>query len=220
MQKVMRFLEAKVEWLALVIAVGFLGWCAWTYLINDPVSKTLENTPVGPANVDAFIDSHAAQRLREKMDPNATPPSFQVDDFTKAIELKIGLDNVQPPQFANANFDYAPYDASVTNGLSPRMGPPVVQLPTIPTAQPLLAASSLNTLAPAASGNGASPAANTAPAKGKDVRLVVAAFTIPWNDIFTQWNTSFGPEKPGQPFRLNPAGFQIVQITAYRSEKI
>ena len=67
MQKVLKFLEARVEWFAVGIAMIFLGWCAWTYLVNDPAARKLETVDVGPSNVDKFIDEHAAQRLREKV---------------------------------------------------------------------------------------------------------------------------------------------------------
>ncbi len=50
--------------------------------------------------------------------------------------------------------------------------------------------------------------------------MVVAAFTIPWSDLYNQWNKSFGPPQPGGLPRLQPADFQILAITAYRDEKI
>jgi len=225
MQKVIRFLEAHVEWLALGIAVLFLGWTVYTYLIGDPVAVKLDNTEVSPANIDTYIDTHAAQRLREKFDPNATPPNFTVEPFVDAIKSKITLDPTQPTELAGTAFDYAPFDASNVTGPAQKMGQPVLQLPTLPPAQPLLAAAALDTIAPpqaanppaaaAVAGGGAAPVAG-----GKDVRLVVAAFTIPWSDLFAQWESSFGPPKIGQQPRLAPAEFQILAVTAYRSEKI
>jgi len=109
MEKVTKFLEANVEWFALGLAVLFLGWTAWTYLINDPVSGTLDNNPVNPSNVDSFIDGHAAEKLRNKMDPNTPVPDFKVEDFTQSIQAKISLDPLEPPQLASTDWDYAPF---------------------------------------------------------------------------------------------------------------
>jgi hypothetical protein len=216
MQKVTRFLETNVEWFALGLAVLFLGWTTYTYLVMDPVAVTLENTQVSPGNVDSFIDTHAAQRLRDKMDPNAPVPSFDVPEFKPLFQEKIALDGLLPPQLATVDFDYSPFDVTTTPTRAGNMGPPVVQLPTLPVAQPLLAAAALDTIPPPAPANGA--AAN--PGNGKDVRLVVAAFTIPWNALYAQWNASFGPPGLGQRPRLTPAEFQVVAISAYRSEMV
>lgn len=214
MQKVTRFLESNVEWFALGLAVLFLGWTTWTYLINDPVSRPLENSQVNPSDVDSFIDAHAAQRLRDKMDPNTPVPDFHVPDYTLTIRDKIAGQDIQTPELATTYWDYAPFDVSSIENAPRNQGPPVVQLPTPPIPQPLLVAAALDTISPPAPANGA--VANTG--SGKDVRLVVAAFTISWDDLYKQWNTSFGPAGLGQPARLAPAGFQITAVTAYRSE--
>jgi hypothetical protein len=216
MQKVLRFLESNVEWFGLGLAVLFLGWTAYTYLVMDPVARTLESVQVSPGNVDSFIDGHAAQRLRDKMDPNAEVPSFDVPEFKPLFQEKIALDGLQPPQLATTYFDYSPFDVTTTPERLGNSGPPVVQLPTVPAPQPLLAAAALDTIPPPAAANGAP--AN--PGNGKDMRLVVAAFTIPWNTLYAQWNTSFGPPGLGQQPRLTPAEFQVVTVTAYRSEMI
>jgi hypothetical protein len=94
MQKVIRFLESNVEWLALGIAALFLGWTIYTYLIGDPVSRTLEGHAVSPADVDKVIDAGAAQHLRDKFDPNATLPNFTVDHFVDSVKSKIILEQI------------------------------------------------------------------------------------------------------------------------------
>jgi hypothetical protein len=119
---------------------------------------------------------------------------------------------------ATTSFDYSPFDVTTTPQRQGNMGLPVVQLPILPVAQPLLAAAALDTIQPPAPANANGAAAN--PGNGKDVRLVVAAFTIPWNALYSQWNGSFGPPGLGQQSRLTPAEFQVVAITAYRSEMI
>jgi hypothetical protein len=224
MQKVVKFLESNVEWICLAIAVLYLGWAAWTYLLNDPTAKQLEGHTVGVGSVDKFIDENAAQRLREKMNPDVEPPKFEVKPFNEAFLAAINMDNVAPTQLADADFDYSPFDSATMPGINPaKGGNPVQQLPTLPAAHPLLALAGLNTLAPAQNNGGApaGPAApGAAPAPGKDVRMVIAAFTIPWTDLYDQWNKSFGPIAPGGQPRLSPANFQLVELTAYRSEKI
>jgi len=221
MQKVVAFLEAHVEWFALGIAAAFLGWTIYSYLIVDPVARKLEGIDVNPGTVDSIIDQHAAERLREKMDPNnATVPNFSVPDFTQSFQQKIGLDGLQPPQLAGLDFDYAPFDVSAMPGSTENAGAPVDHLPTLPVPQPMLTAAALDTLSPAQNQNGGAAPQGAAPAAGKDVRLVVAAFTIPFNEIYNQWNSAFGSAQPGQKPRLAPADFQILAITAYRSELV
>jgi|GEM_PF-1214454 hypothetical protein len=217
MQKIVRLLESSVEWIALASALAFLGWCAFYYLISDPISKEMEGHTVNPGTVDSVIDQGAAQRLREKMG-DVQPPSFKVEDFSLAIDSQLRMDSFKPQQVASGVFDYSPFDIAKLPGAPNQLGVPVQQLPTLPAAHPLLVAAALDTFALPA---GAAPAAAPAsPVPGKDTRLVVATFTIPWTDLYDQWNKSFGPPKPGGQARLNPADFQILSVTAYRSEKI
>ena len=220
MQKILRFLESSVEWIALVIALAFLGWSAFYYLISDPVSRQMEGHAVSPGTVDSVIDQNAAERLRTKMG-DVQVPSFTVEDFTVAIDSQLRMDPYKPSEVASGVFDYSPFDIAKLPGGPNKLGVPVQQLPTMPAARPLLVAAALDTFAPPPAAAGAAPpAAPAAPAVGKDTRLVVAAFTIPWTDLYDQWNKSFGPPKPGGQARLTPADFQILSITAYRSEKI
>jgi hypothetical protein len=220
MQKIVRFLESSVEWVALAIAVAFLGWCAFYYLLSDPVSRQMEGQTVSPGNVDNAIDQGSAERLRKKIG-EAQVPSFSVDDFSIAIDSQLRMDPYKPQELASGVFDYAPFDNTKLTEQRNPLGEPVERLPTIPAAHPLLVAAALDTFAPPAPAAGVAPPA-PAPAApgGKDTRLVVAAFTIPWSDIYDQWDKSFGPAKPGGQPRLNPADFQILAITTYRSEKI
>jgi hypothetical protein len=215
MQKVLRFLESSVEWIALGIAVIFLGWATYYYLISNPISQKLEGQSVDPGSVDQFIADHAAKRLQDKM-ADVQVPSFNVEDFTLALDQKLALDGTKPMELASGDFDYSPFDIGNLPGAISKLGVPVQVLPTLPAAQPLLVAAALDTLAPA---NAAAQSSGAATG-GKDTRLVVAAFTIPWSDIFDQWNKSFGPPQPGAQPRLTPADFQILGITAYRDEKI
>jgi len=224
MQKVIRFLEAGVQWIALVIAVGYLGWAAFAYLISDPVSVSLGGQQVNPATIDNFIDTHAAQVLRDKFDPNVQVPSFAVQPFGDDFNRRLALNDEKPMELATGVFAYQPFEPTGTLGQNAKLLNPVQSLPTLPAAHPVLVAAALNTLAPPAA-PGAAPAGPAAvpvanPVPGKDVRLVVAAFTISWDELYKQWNSSFGPPVPGQQPRLSPADFQILQITAFRSEKI
>jgi hypothetical protein len=215
MQKIVRFLESSVEWVALAIALAFLGWCAFYYLLSDPVSRPMDGHTVNPGTVDNAIDQGAAEGLRQKMG-DVQVPSFTIEDFTLAIDSQIRMDSYKPTQVASGVFDYSPFDIAKLPGNTNQLGVSVKQLPTMPEAHPLLVAAALDTFAPPAAA-GAAPAG--APA-GKDARLVVAAFTIPWTELYDQWNKSFGPPNPGALPRLSPADFQVIAITAYRSEKI
>jgi len=219
MQKIVRFLESSVEWIALAIALAFLGWCAFYYLLSDPVSRPMDGHSVNPGNVDSYIDQGAAERLRTKMG-DVQVPSFTVEQFPAALDSQLSMDSVKPLQVASGVFDYSPFDIAKLPGVNNVVGVPVQQLPTMPAAHPMLVAAALDTFAPPAAAGAAPPAAPAAPAAGKDTRLVVAAFAIPWSDLYDQWNKSFGPPNPGAQPRLSPADFQILIIKAYRSEKI
>jgi hypothetical protein len=205
MQKVVRLLESSVEWIVLAIAVAYLGWVAYAYLLNDPVAKPLEGTMVNPGSVDSFIETHAAQRLADQMH-DVEVPSFVVDDSTQIFDGWLQMDSINQPALASADFDYAPFDSGNLVAGNEGKVTPVTQLPTLPPAQPALVAAALNTLAPPAGAQGG----------GKNVRLVIAGFTLSWDELFKQWSQSFG----GQPPRLTPADFQVLQIVTYRSEKI
>jgi hypothetical protein len=215
MQKITRFLEANVEWIALLIAVGYLGWTVWTYLVNNPVSRELGGTAVSPANVDNFIDTHAAEHLRQITQPGDVP-SFSVKDFGQNLDKWIRLEPENPQELAGGDFDFSPFDVNTVAGLGHALGIPVEQLPKPPAPQPILTAAGLDTLA----APGASNAQPASAAGGKDVRLVVVGFTIPWSQLYDQWNKAFGPPKPGQQPRLSPAEFQVVAVTAERWEKV
>jgi len=225
MQKFTRFLEAGVEWIALAIALLYLGWAAFAYLISDPVSVPLEGQQVNPATIDNFIDTHAAQRLRDKMDPNVQVPSFAVEPFPEDFNRRLALNDEKPPELASGYFSNQPFELTGAPGQNTKILNPVQILPTLPAAHPVLVAAALDTVAPPAApgaappGPGAVQVANPA-VPGTDVRLVVAAFTISWDELYKQWNTSFGPPAPGQQPRLSPADFQILEVTAFRSERI
>jgi hypothetical protein len=227
MQKVVRFLEANVEWFALLIAVGFLGYTIWTYFVKSPISAELEGQTVTPANIESVIEDGPAKRLGDAM-KEAQPPDFHVDDFASAIDRGLSLEGQEPPQLAESDFDYSPLDIGAAAGPSAGLGVTVTQLPVLPAAKGLLIAAGLDTLAPPAA-NGAAPAANppgqpAPPAdevpQGKDVRIIVAAFTIPWAQFSEQWNKCFGPVGPNGPPRLPDAEVQFLAVTAYRSEQL
>jgi hypothetical protein len=212
----MRFLEASVEWIALAIALLYLGWAVFEYLIYNPGAISLEGQQVTPATVDNFIDTHAAQRLRDQ--PNVEVPSFKVEPFGQDFDRRLALSDEKPPELALGCFSYQPFDPIGPSGQNAKMLNPVQTLPDLPAAHPAFVAAALDTIAPATA-PAAAPAPNTAPT-GKDVRLVVAGFTISWDELYKQWNNSFGPPAASQQPRLSPADFQILQISAFRSEKI
>src|ERR1700693_2308885 len=109
MQKVVRFLESSVEWVALAIALAFLGWCAFYYLLSDPVSRPMEGHPVNPGTVDNAIDQGSAERLRQKMG-DVQVPSFTVEEFPSALDAQLKMEPYKPTQVASGVFDYSPFD--------------------------------------------------------------------------------------------------------------
>ena len=146
MQKFTRLLEAGVEWIALAIALLYLGWATFAYLISDPVSVSLGNQQVNPATVDNWIDTHTAEHLHQVMDPNNVQvPSFAVEPFQDDFNRRLALNDEKPPELASGYFSHQPFELTGAPGLNPKIQNPVQVLPTLPAAHPVLVAAALDT---------------------------------------------------------------------------
>jgi hypothetical protein len=236
MQKVVQILEKNVEWIALALGVGFLGYMVWLYILNPPVVATIGQDHVTPASVDDYILNGPVQTLKQRMD-NPPIPKFQVQDFSKLIPDALDPAPVIGPSLAGA-WDFSPAVLPSNISQPTNQGPKVAGLPQLPAAQPLVViagqssivsfAAAAQAIPPVNPANPANPApANPAapaqppPAARTDVHWVTAAFTIPMGPLSAQWTKAFGaPPGPNQQPGLAaaPSNTFILDVTAYRNE--
>jgi hypothetical protein len=106
MNKVVDFLEKRVEWIALALGVLFAGYMAYSYLLLPKVVVTgVAPDPMPPGEVDRFILEHNAADLELRMARGSTaandtvkPPSF-VESFLAS--MSYANDPAKPLQYAN-----------------------------------------------------------------------------------------------------------------------
>jgi hypothetical protein len=92
MDKVKKFLEGYVEWLALGLGALFLGWTVYGYVIDKPVSGTVgSEAGVEPGQVNQKVWDIAAKPLGEALSSNRNPPDMMpAADYAKTIPDKFG----------------------------------------------------------------------------------------------------------------------------------
>jgi hypothetical protein len=232
---VTELLEKYVEWVAMALGVGFFGWMAWGYLINSPVSRTVNGQDLTPANVDQWVYDNKTQKLID-LTNEAVPPKFTVPDYTPYVQDHLGFAGVPAPATIASIWDYEPAQLTgVVGGPGNNAGPVVTQLPSLPKAIPLLVTAGQSTVlfpapgsaqpatpaaAPANSDTSAAPAAP--PTVNKDIEWATFAFSIPMAPLKDQWTKAFGPDKPNGDWKLSDVQRQtrFLDLTAYRSEKL
>ena len=130
MEKVGQFLEKNLEWFCIGIALVFVGWCAWTYILT-PVTAKMGSTVVRLDDVDKIIESTSAKKLANAMGDTTVPP-FHVDDFSSSVRNGLSLVSYKPPELASTwNFQPLGVDMG-TAGTPAPSGPQVKQLPALP----------------------------------------------------------------------------------------
>jgi hypothetical protein len=245
LQKAIQILEKNVEWFALGLGAFFLLYMAWMYLITKPVFKALPNNIiVTPGNVDETIDSNSGDQLRKLMDvTDDEVPKFPINNFSDAVPNALAMNNARPGQIAGPVWNFQPVQLSEIASSGTAQVPQAPQntkitvLPVLPAGKALLVESGKTTVSSAlpppvipSGANGAPPPPVTPPpalpeGNGlKDIEWTTVAFSIPADALSQQWKRAFGPEKPGEPWKVGPAGGQVMtqflSVTAYRSEKL
>src|SRR3954463_2753907 len=90
MKKILDFLEQNVQWVVIAAGVLYLGFMAWTFVINSPVSVTIDNEKLGPGDVDRLIVDRPVGTLNEKLGtskPPTIPKLSWAEDFKTAMDL-------------------------------------------------------------------------------------------------------------------------------------
>ncbi|CAN5634446.1 hypothetical protein BH09PLA1_BH09PLA1_36810 [soil metagenome] len=173
MKKVLDFLEQHVQWLAILLGGLYLGFMAWTFVINSPVSVKLGDQVLGPGEIDKEILDKPVQVLTAKLGRSSEiklPPITWAEDFKNAMDLN----HTKVAELSGKPWvDVVTVPTSLSQGpvVGPNTSDPIKELPVVPAA----------IMGPLASGasNVATP---TAPG-GVDKNWAVATFKIPNKEI-------------------------------------
>src|SRR5215217_9106875 len=136
MEKVVNFLEKHVQWIALGLAAVVLLFMTWTYVVQAPVTVSVEGKTLTPGEIDeATVKGPVAQySLKKNVPPNLDP--FITPDFVKPFQQKFN-----PAETAVALFDKIAADRYLAADYVPGSdttfvrdtggGPKVKELPTL-----------------------------------------------------------------------------------------
>src|SRR5688500_18752867 len=178
MKKVLDFLEANVQWLALGLGVVYVLWMAWSYAIAPPVKVTVGGQELAPGAVDQYIVENAANELRTRMSVTSVQkiesPTW-VAAFSDDMAYKNQAVGEWPP--------YAPIDLleqkNFTGERTRKVLVQVEKLPAVPAPVMLESRSGMsNVVEPqqiaAANDPNAAPAAGGAPGAGGEGGVAAA----------------------------------------------
>jgi len=139
MKKILPILENNVQWVLIGVGVLYLAYMAWTFVINTPVSVTINNEKLGPGEIDREISDKPVATLSTKMAGSRTfqlPKLTWADDFKSSMELA----HTKPIELAAKPWiDIPVIPSGGSGGGVPEPGggivQPIAQLPTVPPAQ-------------------------------------------------------------------------------------
>jgi uncharacterized membrane protein YgcG len=205
MKKVLDFLEANVQWVALGLGVLWVLWMAWTYAINKPVVAKIGNAELAPGSVDPYIVENAVNDLRGKMEGTKSAGPIPSPKWAEAF--RDGMAN-KGQQIAELPVPMAPIQVVEMRGFEGLTGAqrfadvPVEKLPTLPPAVMMESRSGMSNVAvpqqlaaAAANGNangngngngdadGGAAEAQPVALNGKDITWITALYRIPMTDL-------------------------------------
>ena len=115
MDKVLRMLEQRVEWIALGLGGLWLLWIVWAYGLSSPVvrelppsagmSRTGQKVVITPSSVDSLIAEGPARLLAEKIQPSG---SYDFPVPAVAAQFEKAMTSPAPRAFAYLPVDSAP----------------------------------------------------------------------------------------------------------------
>jgi hypothetical protein len=137
MDKVKKFLEGYVEWLAIALGLGFLGWTVYGYVIDKPVTSTVGSETVELSAIPQKIWDGPGQDLDAKIKqvgavPDIAPKVNYPDEIVKNL-------TVVPPVIVVEKSPYIPLQPSFDVNVAPTPEGPgniakVTALPDLPAA--------------------------------------------------------------------------------------
>lgn len=210
---ILSFAEKNVQWLAIALGLGYVGWMTWTYVVSAPITLALGGgEPMGPGEVDPYIDTHYAQPLAGKIAEPGSPemPVPSGEGFIRSLSG----DDINPQAYA-LNFDPINSTSSTFTPLQeqqeivPASGPVVAMLPTLPQATIVDSQGGRSSILPASNGN-QPPPANASPTAGQDCIWAAVKYSIPIKQLQASFDTA------GIPPLVRTT--TILQVTLVRQE--
>lgn len=109
MQKVMKFVESYIQWLALGLGLLWVLWVGYAYWVSPPTFTTIGQTKYGPSEVDEFVnrDQGPIDKLTKGVKSEVKVPQELVEHFSKTpryvetLKEKMILDDFTPPVLAS-----------------------------------------------------------------------------------------------------------------------
>ena len=217
MKKVVDFLEANVQWVALGLGVAWVLWMAWAFAINRPVVVKIGNEEMAPGSVDPYIVANAVDELRTKME-NKTPP--RIESPTWVAQFRDGMSNKNNVAVALDTPMVQP--ALVTAGGAGPFIPnpsldPVAKLPVPPPAQMMEARSGKSNVAPpqplaAAPADGAGADVQPVAQEGRDILWITSLYRIPMAELASAFREARIP--------VDQFNTTALEVTLQREEQL
>ncbi|HUB25499.1 MAG TPA: hypothetical protein VL992_08705 [Tepidisphaeraceae bacterium] len=206
MQKVVQYLEMYVQWLALALGLGFLGYMAWTYVYKNPASQEVQIGPetvtVTPSNVDQLINNGPGSRLEDESHQSHAGFQIPVPPIT-AVNINP---TTQPVELAGMSpVDAWPIDIK-GNGTGPKNNALVQALPDLPALK-YVDQEPLRTVLLINGSNGQT--------SHQDQDSVTTFWSLPIKDLAQSFTTAFGGKLP-QPQQLAT----FINVIVMRQEQL
>jgi hypothetical protein len=142
MDKVKKFLEAHVQWVVLALAVAFLGWTVWGYVLQKPVFSAVGNVPTAsPGDIPHIIWDGPAGAVKADLDSKEVPKAIgpKVDYPQLAIDMRT-KESLAVSDTFKTPWMPIPIEEDINSGSGPgvKEGPKITALPEAPPLVKLL----------------------------------------------------------------------------------
>ncbi len=109
MQKVMKFVESYIQWLALGLGLLWVLWVGYAYWVSPPTFTTIGQTKYGPSEVDDFVNREQGpidKLTRGVKGEGKIPPELLIHvgnppKYVETLKEKMSLDDYTPPVLAS-----------------------------------------------------------------------------------------------------------------------
>jgi hypothetical protein len=232
MEKITEILEKHVQWIVLGLAVLFLGYMAYSYVLEQPITAQINGKTLVPGEINAETFNGPVKRLTTDMEKPAPP--IPVNDFVSRFRSKMGFSG---PEYASA---FGPLRHEIWPGAgkvssAPVGGPPVAgdvgAVATLPAPTQTLFTSGITVI----KRPGVNPAPGAAPAAGlegggagvqpvvatADLDWVTVAATIDAEQLKAAWIKAYGnPADPNNLFAQSLSTTRFLRVDMERQEML
>lgn len=124
MKKILEMLEQKVQWIALALGVAYVGYMVWAYLLNTPVSVTVNGTSMVPGDVDKAV-LEVARQLEAKMTSTTPPTNIEAPpQYVAGFKSKMDYSDRRAQPNSDALVYYTYGSVKTPGSEAPPMPPP------------------------------------------------------------------------------------------------